>query len=106
MTKLTRCSPHWWKVPKVGDDGLTCTECDRFLKFERFDPRGNICASIRRAVDRLRAPDEAQAFEDALVAAKMDWDARKQKAYCDQPEVKARMALYERSRNMPRGRLF
>lgn len=43
----TKCSPHNWRMPEVGDQRLECLRCGRKLEFMELNP--NLRASIANA---------------------------------------------------------
>ena len=69
-----RCQPHWWRMPRKGDDGLTCEACDRHLAFSALTPEA--VSSILGAYQRRHGYDATAAFIDALTLAREDADAR------------------------------
>lgn len=69
MKAKTRCRPHHWMMPTVGDPGLTCEVCGRALRFGEITP--NMRASIAVAYE-ARCGEEAgdafrAAFQDAFL---------------------------------------
>ena len=65
---MAKCSPHTWNLPLVGDDGLTCITCGRYLDF-MGDITPNIRASIVNGVERRLGRDAARTFSDRFTRA-------------------------------------
>ena len=67
----TKCSPHDWAVPKIGDDGLTCQTCGRHLDFIEA-MTGEMRASIVTARENHYGDAAGEEFRMALDAAMAD----------------------------------
>ena len=51
----TKCNPHNWKLPEVGDEGIICINCGRFLHFYN-DITPNIRSSILNSMELRKYP--------------------------------------------------
>ena len=71
MTK--KCSPHQWKAPEVGDDGIVCSGCGRWMHFiDDFGTAPQKAHSIIKAVMDRRVKEEAAVFVDSFDRAYED----------------------------------
>ena len=70
-----KCRVHDWRMPVVGDAGLTCDACGRHLDFMQ-EVTPNILASIGRARERHYGDIPGYDFGQALLAAYIDAVAR------------------------------
>ena len=63
----SKCKPHDWRLPVVGDEALLCERCGRTMPFWtlRPDHRASIINSIRNRCGE----NDYQAFSHALYAA-------------------------------------
>ena len=71
---MSRCGAHDWMTPSVGDEGLRCESCGRFVPFA-----GALHPGLRRDIVRGRmrrdGPEAGEAFARALddaYAARLD----------------------------------
>ena len=60
---MDKCKPHYWDVPKLGDDALTCLNCGRVLKYQ--DMSLNMLSSIHNSIEMRRGPAVYEAFLEA-----------------------------------------
>ena len=68
---MAKCRPHHWRAPNVGDDGLTCEVCGRFLSF-LADITPNMRASILCAFSERRGDAAGEEFVAQFDAAHDD----------------------------------
>ena len=71
----TTCQPHIWEIPEVGDDWLTCKECDRRLHFFH-DITQDMRAAILGGYSNRRGPELGHDFRVAYLAAAEDCSRR------------------------------
>ena len=64
---MKKCRPHNWKMPpQVGDKGLTCRDCGRFLDFAKI-PQNKM--SLILAGLYKRYPDKEPEIREAMIDA-------------------------------------
>ena len=69
---MSKCSPHTWRIPLVGEQALTCSTCGRRLDFLDMPPHAR--RAILGAVERRESPGYfsvwRSGFFDALTEAR------------------------------------
>lgn len=65
--RSSRCRPHFWRMPEVGDDALACAECDQRLPFDELTPQA--WAHVLAGYERRHGPGAAADFKCAFYAA-------------------------------------
>ena len=73
---VTRCRPHQWNLPALGDDGLLCGACGRYFDFYR-EMTPNIRAGILVSIERRQGSTSGDTFRDAMNAAIADAQRRR-----------------------------
>ena len=72
---MSKCRPHHWRKPKVGDHALACSVCGRELDMVHHITT-NISASIVNAISSRLGPAAAADFRSAFSAAQANASAR------------------------------
>ena len=95
---MSRCKPHHWATPAVGDTGLRCGACRRHLDFLVLGEKQR--ADIAASVARRRGEEAAILFRAAMGAAKdADKDRRDARRATPKAVVRASRIIEATSRD-------
>lgn len=73
---LCECYPPRWRVPKAGDAGLVCAECESVVPWDWLDENPAV-ANWLLAAERRRDPEGFVEFCAGVLLAKIEyWDTR------------------------------
>ena len=90
--RMAKCRPHKWKWPEVGDDGLVCEQCGRFIDYftEMTDELGGRILSNRylqgRTIEFVQAKVAAHADATRRALLKLRAEPRDLGPMPDHPE--------------------